>query len=571
MVELDEDIKITLYKFALANAGKHNGTANLGAVISRTLGERPDIRSKAKEISILAKDIITEVNKMSHHEQVSVLRKKFSGIWEDKKGKVEKRKLSPLSDVKEGHFVVRLPPEPSGYMHMGHAMAGVINAAYAELYSGKIWLRFEDTNARKVKKEYYESFRDGYSWLGIKWDFEKNVSDDINIFYSYGEKMIKKGLAYACNCKPFDIKTNRFEGIECNCRPRTIEDNLEIWDKMLSGEFQEGEYIIRYKKDMAHQDYSFRDPNLFRIVDFPHPIHGNKYKVWPIYDFAVVIEDYLCKITHILRSLEFHVDLQNSLRLDLGLPPVSTIEFSRFKFEGTPLSKRLLRPLVENGLVSGWDDPRMPTILGLRRRGIIAEAVKEFTLNVGFTKSNHIFDWNMLFSVNRKKLDPLVKRFMFVPDPIRISIKDAPNRKIIMKFHPDKDLGSREVNTGGVFYVPKEDLFKLNVGNKFRLIELYNVEIEKLGRNNVECRYVGSEIINGTPKVQWVTEKNIEYKVILPEKLFNGEEYNKNSLRNIKGMIEPEASKLNIGEIIQFPRFGFCRIDSKDVAIFSHK
>ncbi|MFN3622343.1 MAG: glutamate--tRNA ligase family protein, partial [Nitrososphaerales archaeon] len=328
---------------------------------------------------------------------------------------------------------------------------------------------------------------------------------------------------------------------------------------------------IRYKGDLSSQDYSLRDPNLFRIVDYPHPIQGSKYRLWPVYDFAVVVEDYLCKVTHVLRSLEFHVALQDRLRAHLGFPKIHITQFSRFKFKGTPISKRLLRPLLEQGLVSGWDDPRMPTIMGLKRRGIDPEAIKSFTLDVGYTLTEHEFEWSLLFAANRKVLDPKVRRYMFVPDPILLKVKGAPQKSVNLRFHPDKDLGFRTIQTEGVFYIARCDAATLQVGSEFRLLELYNVAVEEIGEDEIKSVYTGSELKEGIPKFQWVTKENTILRVLIPDVLFKDDKFNPESLREVRGFAEASAAKLEVGEVVQFVRFGFCRIDDEGVAIFAHK
>ncbi len=568
MSEVANSVRSLLRLHALLNATKHSGKADVGAVVSKVLGAHPELRSNIKQVVEVAKRIVEEVNTLTREEQVAELGKYPTIPTETR---VEEKRLPPLPNAVKGEVVVRLPPEPSGFMHIGHAMAGLINSEYAKMYDGKIWLRFEDTNPRKVKLEYYDSFRSGYSWLGIKWDYEKNVSDDLELIYRFGREVIEKGLAYACTCKEASIKSSRFAGLGCVCRGRSVEENLEAWDKMLAGAYREGEIVVRYKGDLSSQDYSLRDPNIFRIVDHPHPIQGSKYWLWPVYDFAVVVEDYLCKVTHVLRSLEFHVALQDRLRAHLGFPKINVTQFSRFRFKGTPVSKRLLRPLVEQGFVFGWDDPRMPTIMGLKRRGIDPEALKNFTLDVGYTSTEHEFEWSLLFAANRKVLDPKVRRYMFVADPILLKVKGAPQKTVNLRFHPDKDLGSRTIQTEGVFYIAGSDAANLQAGKEIRLLELYNVTVQKVSETVVEAVYSGSELKEGVPKFQWVTEDNVVLRVLVPDVLFRDGEFNRESLREIKGLAESAAAALKVGEVVQFVRFGFCRIDDEGVAIFAHK
>jgi glutamyl-tRNA synthetase len=245
------------------------------------------------------------------------------------------------------------------------------------------------------------------------------------------------------------------------------------------------------------------------------------------------------------------------------------IQFSRFNFKGTPVHKRLLRPLVEEKLVSGWDDPRMPTIEGLKRRGVIPEAIREFTLQVGYTKSEHEYDWSLLLSVNRKLLDPRSKRIFFVPDPVELSVEGAPKRKVAIPFHPEMELGERDIATSDRFFVPRSDLMAMKKGTTFRLMDLYNVELTSAGAKP-KARYAGEELVREMKKLQWVNSESVEVKVLEPGLLFNEEGvFNKDSLGEAKGLAEAAFASLKTGEIVQFPRFGFCRVDSARTCILT--
>ncbi len=555
---------------ALMNASRHGGRADMGAVMSKVLGEFPEIRSKASEVAKELKNVVESVNSLSASDQAALLERKYPGA-EAPKGKEGRVGLPPLPDAVKGKVVVRLPPEPSGFMHIGHAMAFTVNYLYKEEYDGKLWLRFEDTNPRKASRRYYDSFRRGISWLGITWDFEKNVSEDTELIYGYGKRLLDEGKAYACECDEATVKKLRFDGTVCQHRSRPPEENLAAWEEMLSGKFAEGSIVIRLKGEMGNPDYSLRDPNLFRVIDHDHVVTGKRYRVWPTYDLANTVEDEICGVTHVLRSAEFHTSLQQKVREMLGFRKVDVIQFSRYNFKGTPVQKRLLRPLVESGMVSGWDDPRMPTVDGIRRRGILPETIRQFTLQVGYTRTEHEYDWSLLFAVNRKLLDPVTKRVFFVPNPVRLAVRGAASRRVVAKFHPDADLGARTLEAGDEFFVPADDISSLELGSVFRLLDLYNVELTSGGANPT-AKFVGEALIQGTRKLQWVTPAHEEIKVLVPGLLFDEKgEYNKDSLLEVRGFAEPSASSLKEGDIVQFPRFGFCRKDSPGTFIMAHK
>ena len=386
--EAEDDIGAAVEKAALLNATKHNGKAEVGAVIGRVLAEVPELRQKAGLVSRESALIVKRINSMTLAEQESTLEQKFPG-HEESKEKEGRMGLPPLLNAVKGKTAFRLPPEPSGFMTVGHAMAFTINYLYKEQYDGVLWLRFEDTNPRKVFPKYYDSFRRGIAWLGIRCDREKNVSDDIELVYEKGRQLLEKGDAYVCSCDEAKVKRLRFEGVPCEHRDNSAEVNLGLWDELVAKKHKEGSYVVRFKGDMKSLNYSLRDTNLFRIIDSPHPLTGTKYTLWPTYDIANAVEDEICGITHILRSSEFRNELQQLIRDALRFRPLEVIQFSRFNFKGAPVSKRLLRPLVEKKVVSGWDDPRMPTVEGLRRRGILPQTIREFTEQVGYTKTEH--------------------------------------------------------------------------------------------------------------------------------------------------------------------------------------
>jgi glutamyl-tRNA synthetase len=562
MVEaLGDEVRAVIEKAALVNATKHDGTAEVGAVVGRVLAEVPELRSKASLVSREAAMVVERINSMPMGEQELLLKTRFpqaEGTTE-KEGRVG---LPPLPNAVKGHASFRLPPEPSGYMTVGHAMAFTIIYLYKEQYDGELWLRFEDTNPRKVSPQYYESFRSGIAWLGIRCDHEKNVSDDIELIYEYGRTLLEQGDAYVCSCDEAKVKRLRFAGEACEHRANTPDTNLRLWDELVAKRHREGSYVVRFKGDMQSLNYSLRDTNLFRVIDSPHPLTGTRYTLWPTYDLANAVEDEVCGITHVLRSSEFRNELQQLIRDALKFRHLEVIQFSRFNFKGAPVHKRLLRPLVEKKLVPGWDDPRMPTVEGLKRRGVIPEAIREFTLQVGYTKTEHEYDWSMLLSLNRKLLDPVSRRIFFVPDPVLLKVEGAPERRVTIPFHPQNNLGSRSIDTAGEFYVPSADLKGVEKGSVFRLMDLYNVEMVSSGATP-RARYHGDEMIPNSRKFQWVTASHSEVRVTVPDVLFlEGDVFNKESLKVVHGMAEGSVSSLRIGDIVQFPRFGFARLDS---------
>ncbi len=568
MVEQNDPLLAAVEKAALLNATKHDGRAEAGAVIGRVLAEVPGLRSEAGRVARETAAVLKRINALTLQEQEMMLNEKYPGaeVPAQKEGRVG---LPPLPNAVKGKTAFRLPPEPSGFMTVGHAMAFTINYLYREQYDGELWLRFEDTNPRKVAPQYYESFRQGIAWLGIRCDQEKNVSDDMELIYESGKKLIEQGDAYACSCDDAKVKRLRFEGTPCEHRATPVDANLRVWGEMLEKKHREGAYVIRFRGDMQSPNYSLRDTNLFRIINFPHPLLGTRYSLWPTYDLANAVEDEACGITHVLRSSEFRNELQQLIREALKFRHLEVIQFSRFNFKGAPVAKRLLRPLVEKKLVDGWDDPRMPTVEGLKRRGIIPQTIREFTLQVGYTKTEHEYDWSMLLSLNRKLLDPVSKRVFFVPDPVLLEVEGAPSREAVLPFHPQNDLGKRAVKTGGEFYVASGDVRGMNKGAVFRLMDLYNVELTSAG-SRPRAKYVSDELIPNSRKFQWVTQSHVDVRGTVPDVLFlEGDQFNKESLKEVSGYAEEAVGALRVGDIVQFPRFGFARLDSPGRFILS--
>jgi len=540
-------------RYALINAIKFDGKASLKAVIGKVMAE---VKGDAKEIVKIVKEIVEEINKLSIEEQKKIAEKLGIEIKEEKKKK--EVKLPPLPDARKGEVVTRFPPEPNGYLHIGHAKAAVIDYEYARMYDGIFILRFDDTNPVNERKEFYDAQKEDLKWLGIEWDREYRTSDNLPKHYELAKELLERGCAYICTCSEEEIRKNRRLGKECACRNREEQP----WDEFFK--MKEGEAVLRLKGDMKSQNTAMRDPILFRIIDHPHPIHGTRFRVWPTYDFYGAIEDSLSGVTHPFRTKEY--ELRDEVYfyildcLDLRKPHL--MEFSRLSIKGMPVSKRKLKPLVEKKLVWGWDDPRLPTLRGLARRGILAKAIKEFVLSQGISKSESIVVFENLEAVNRKLLDGMAKRLFFVPEPVKVIVENAPEREAVLKYHPSIDMGERRVKTGNIFYIPASDASKFEKGSKFRLKDLYNVVVLEKNDDMIKGEYAGDELLP-IPKIQWVTEEHYEIEVIIPHLPFKNGEFDENSLVIKGGYVEKNIDEIKHGEIVQFERFGFVRIEKE--------
>ena len=556
---------------ALQNASEHEGKTRNETVISKILGSRPDLRSKTKEIIPIISEVVTEINRLSLAEQKSELESNFPELLTTKP-KQERIGLPPLEGAENGKVVTRFPPEPNGYPHIGHAKAAIIDEEYAKMYDGKLILRFDDTNPENERLEYYAAIKVGLDWLGVKYDRVKNTSDDIELIYKKGMQMIESNHAYVCTCNQETISNNRREMKACKCRSGDLDKNTKRWHDMFE-KYNPGEAIVRFRGDMESDNTVMRDPALFRIIEGSHPLLMNRYRVWPNYDFAVAIEDSLDGVTHAFRTKEY--ELRNELyyaildRLEMRKPKM--LEFSRLEFEGMPVAKRVLKPLVEEGQVSGYDDPRLPTLEAMRRRGIVPEAIRKFVLSLGFTKSDTLAPFDTLESFNRKIIDPISIRLFMVTEPVKLVVKNNNVTSVELANHPQKDIGKRKVEVDGIFYISGNDVKNLQVGDQQRLIELYNVKITKIG-SDIEAEYSGNDFKAELPKIQWITQKSsTKINILIPKTLFVNEKFNENSLETIQAFTEKYYLELNEGAEIQFVRFGYCRKDSAIQAIYTHK
>ncbi len=561
------EIEELAFKYALRNARIH-GKASVKAVASKVIGESKKAKENPREAIKVIREIVERVNSMSEKEREKEL-EKFPEEIKEKRGE---RELPSLPGAEDGKVVTRMPPEPNAYPHIGHAISFFFNWYYARRYNGKVILRFDDTNPKKEKKEFYSAMEDGLEWLGLDWDEKRYMSDDIELFYDYAERLIEKGKAYVCTCSQEEIKKSREEKKACKHRNQTLNENMKLWKEMVNGSLGEGSAILRYKGDMKSKNTVMRDPTLARIIIANHPIKGDKYKVWPTYDFATAIEDSILGITHVLRSNEFELrnELQNAIRHDLGLRDPVIIHYSRFNVEGAKASKREIAKLIEEGKVTGWDDPRLVTLAGLRRRGIIPETIKKLAIELGLSTSAPVISWDNIFAINRKILDPKANRYFLVIEPIRLIVNKAPDKVARIKVHPGfPERGVRKIETSGIFFISKEDADKLKPGDKIRLKDLYNVEITST--NPMNGKFIGEEVIKDMPKIQWVTADNIKLKLIIPDMLFVNGKYNESSLTEKECLAERSVENVSTGEIVQFERIGFARKDNEKAFVLAHK
>ena len=501
--------------------------------------------------------------------------------------------------------VTRFPPEPNGYLHIGHAKSICLNFSIAKQYGGKCNLRFDDTNPAKEDTEFVNSIQEDIKWLGFDYgDSALFASSYFDKMYNYAKELINKGLAYVCDMNAEQIRQSRGTlvkpGEESPYRNRTIKENLELFEQMRNGDFKDGEKTLRAKIDMASPNMNMRDPVLYRIAHMEHHVTGNKWCIYPMYDYAHPVEDAIEGITHSICTMEFedHRPLYDWVvnNLDFDIKP-RQIEFAKLNLENTIMGKRYLRNLVETKQVDGWDDPRLITLSGIRRRGYTPEAIRNFCHMVGVSKSDSIIELGQLEYCIREDLQPKCPVAMAILDPIKLVIDNYPENKteyLDIENHPqDETMGKRQVPFSRELYIERDDFMEEPVKKFFRLAP--NKEVRLKGAYFVTCTdFIKDENgkvvevhctydpatksgldftlrkVKGT--IHWVNcdsaicaDVNLYENLVIPDETSeNGYQLNKDSKKSVKAYIEPALKDANKMDRFQFMRNGFFVVDSKN-------
>ncbi|PHV69573.1 glutamine--tRNA ligase [Sporanaerobium hydrogeniformans] len=516
--------------------------------------------------------------------------------------------VSDLESGKHKEIITRFPPEPNGYLHVGHAKSILLNFGLAEEFNGKTNLRFDDTNPVKEDTEYVQSIEADVKWLGVTWDKVLFASDYFDEMYNCAVKLIQKGKAYVCDLTPDEMKEYRGSltepGKPSPYRDRSVSENLDLFERMKNGEFKDGEKVLRAKIDMSSPNMNMRDPIIYRIAHAEHHNTGNKWCIYPMYDFAHPLEDAIEGITHSICTLEFeaHRPLYDWVveECEMTCKP-RQIEFARLNMTNTVMSKRKLKLLVDEGVVDGWDDPRMPTIAGLRRRGYTPEAIRNFCREIGVAKADSTVDSQMLDYFLREDLQPKAPLTMAVLRPLKVVITNYPENQTEMveveNNAKDESQGTRMIPFSREIYIEQEDFmevpikkyFRLFPGNEVRLKGAYFITCTDVIKDEaghvieVHCTYdpetkSGSGFTGRKVKstIHWVDAASAlpaEFRLFEPLILDDApenegkhflEQINPNSLEILQGFIENVAFKsAKPLDKFQFVRNGFFTVDSK--------
>jgi glutaminyl-tRNA synthetase len=517
------------------------------------------------------------------------------------------------NNVNEGRIHTRFPPEPNGYLHIGHAKSICLNFGLGKKYNGKTNLRFDDTNPVKEDIEYVDSIMEDIRWLGFDWEDRLfYASDYFEQLYEYAIILIKKEKAYVCEMSADEISETRGTpsrpGKESPYRKRSVEENLDLFARMKAGEFPDGSKVLRAKIDMASPNMQMRDPVLYRILHATHHRTGDKWCIYPMYDFAHGQSDSIERITHSICTLEFevHRPLYDWLIREIGIYAPRQIEFARLNLSYTIMSKRKLLELVQQNRVNGWDDPRMPTISGLRRRGYTPESIRNFADIVGVAKRDNVIDVSLLEFCIREDLNKRSNRIMAVLNPVKVIIDNFPEGRVeemeAVNNPEDETRGKRKVPFTRELFIEREDFmeepskkfFRLFPGGEVRLRSAYIIRCESVVKNpqtgeisEIHCTYdpdTRSGMPNSNRKIKgtlhWVSvDHAVEAEIRLYDRLFSkenpedaeeGKDYmdylNPDSLKVCTGYLEPSVKNTLPGDKFQFERLGYFTVDKDSCA-----
>ena len=553
------DLEEIVYKHALLNAAKHKGSANPGAVIGSIMSQEAELRSRAKEVSSIAGKIVAQVNNLTADELASEL-EKYDVEVKEKKTKKEVG-LQELTGTHE-NIVMRFAPNPSGPLHVGHARAAVPNAEYVKRHDGKLILRIEDTDPKRVYEPAYEMIPEDLEWLGIKADEIIYQSDRFETYYDYAKQLIEKGAAYMCTCDGATFKELKDNCKPCPCRDNSVEENLELWEKF--PEMDVGEAVLRVKTDIEHKNPAIRDWVAMRIVKESHPRLGDKYSIYPMMNFSVAVDDHLLGLTHVLRGKDHlaNTEKQKYLYEHMGWEMPEFIHYGRLKMEDIALSTSKAMEGIEKGEYSGWDDPRLGTLKALARRGIDPRTIYSLITEIGVKSSDSAISWKKIHGLNRNYIEPIANRYFFVENPVEITVDGYDDGEVTIErpLHADHtDRGNRKLLFDGTAYLAKEDI---NDGI-VRLMDAVNADIsgDNISYNSTSFEDARSQ---KAKIIQWVPVKeNVPVKIVMPD----------GSVK--KGLGEVDIKELKVGDMVQFERVGFARLDEiTDDAIifyFAHK
>jgi len=547
-----------ILKYALKNAQEF-GEASSKAVMGKVLAENPELKSRAKSLFPTVEEVVKEVNSLPREE----IEERVKGFTFQVPRKEEKKGLPELEVAEEG-VAMRFAPNPSGPLHLGHARAIVLNSEYVKKYGGKLILRFEDTDPGRVMPQAYDMIREDLGWLGVRWDEEVAQSSRLEVYYEQARDLIEGGYAYVCTCRGEDFQGLKVRKEACPHRDKSPEENGRDFRRMFN-EFAEGEAVLRFKSGVNLPDPAMREFPLMRISDQPHPLVDAR--VYPLMNFSVAVDDHLLGVTHVLRGKDHIVNTrkQEYIYRAMGWERPEFIHYGRLKIEGLALSTSSTGDAIKKGKYEGWDDVQLGTLRALRKRGFQPQAITDSMLDVGIKQSDISFSWKNLYSYNRQIIEPRANRYFFVAEPRVLEISKAQSFENYAPLHPDyEERGKRrvflEAREGRArVLIAGADASTFKKGEFIRLMEGFNVEIEELGEK-IRGEFKGFDLREARERkasfIHWLPEEGpLDVEVRGPQ--FRHYGYGEKALEN-------ESS----GAIVQFERYGFCRLGERKTGIF---
>lgn len=567
--EPDEATQDLIRHVALQNALEYEGQAAVGSVIGRIMAMRGDLRQHGKAVTALVATHVASANATAASEGVEALRETLAReaphLLEKRETKARREGLPELKNATKGKVVLRFAPNPNGPLSFGHSRGLIINAAYRDMYDGEFILRFDDTDT-KVKPpmlEAYETIQEETAWLtGRQPDRVVYASDRIDIYYEHATRMLEENFGYVCRCTADEFKEYRISKSSCPCRTQSPQDNQILWKRMLDGKFKPGEAVVRVKTDMTLKNPALRDWPALRLQDtakhpHPRPEIGSRYVVWPLLDFQSAVEDHLQGVTHIIRGK----DLMDSTRKQtllyehFGWTYPETMYWGRVKVhEWGGFSTSQMRADIEAGQYNGWDDPRLPTLAGLRKRGIQAMALRQFWLELGITQKDISVPLATLYSHNVSVIDKTAPRLAFVRHPAAFQLVGDYPKELALPLHPnDATMGQRRWTlTNGEIWLESDDLDKMDL----RLKEFANIAL-----HDREARVESMERNDKRPIVHWLPTNNSKKAIITGTR--------DNTIFHIEGRLERHKHK--VGTIVQLERVGYAVVIDESTLTLCHE
>ena len=557
-----DNVESLIRKYALQNAVFFKGRANPKAIVGKILGECPEYRTKVQEITETINAIVADVNAMDPEAQKKALEEIDPSMLVKEK-KERKYELPDLENV-DGKVVMRIAPGPSGPLHIGHTRVSILNDEYVKRYGGTLICRFEDTNPEKIDPDAYDMIPEDLDWLGVKVHKTVTQSDRFEIYYDYTRKLIEMGHGYVCTCDADHWRELKEQKKACPCRDLSVEEQLERFDRFMSGGYKEGEAIAVIKTAIDHPNPAIRDFVALRLVDHPHPLTGNKYIAYPMMNLSVAIDDHLLGMTHVIRGKDH---LNNTFRQEyiydyFGWKKPVFHHYGLVNIPDTVLKTSLIKQSIKAGEYSGWDDVRTGTVRALKRRGIRPEAIRRYWVESGIKPIDIQFSWDNLFAMNRDVIDTDANRYFFVQDPVRYDIEGVDEIVGKAPLHPDHpERGNREYRIDGpkTVFISSEDSVTFKDAGKIRLKDLCNIDYA------TPAKYSGTDVSilkKGFRAVQWVGRDSTEGRILMPDGTV------------LNGLVE-NAILNEKNDMVQFERIGFARLENRDpksfTAVFAHR